>query len=202
MYEVLKCEECFHTWERSVTRGRKPRICPDCRAWGIKPVTVPRRRVTAVDVLLDPNSSPIVFTDGGRKDEGKMGWENSDCTVRAIATATGRPYSEAYHFMAQAGRKPGKGANFHGAIYRAMRTVGNVLGYKFEDMGGFKRARGLKTALERNPALRKGTWVLQQPRHVCTLKDGKILDSFDSSRKEIRGAYRVTRIYNKKTPAV
>lgn len=193
LVEFLQCEECFTTWERVVVRGRKPRICDDCRRYGIKPVTIPRRRITAADVL-DPNSI-LIYTDGGRKDEG-IGWENSDCTVRAIATATGVPYSKAHAFMAKAGRKRGKGANFSGAIYRAMRNEGHVFGCKFEEISyqDFKRSRGLKTALMRNPALRTGTWVLQQPRHVVTLKDGKLLDSFDSSRKEIRGAYKVVPI--------
>lgn len=201
MYEVLHCESCLKEWERVVVRGRKPRICVHCREWGAKPTPVRRRRVTAVDILLDPAKAVVVLTDGGRKDEG-IRWENSDCTVRAIATATGKPYSAAHAFMAAAGRKHGKGANFHGAVWRAMRDVGHILGYKFEDVRPFHRSRGLKTALIRNPQLRKGTWILQQPRHVATLKDGKILDSFDSSRKDIRGAYKVTRRYIKKTSAV
>jgi hypothetical protein len=30
--ETLTCEGCGADWDRAVTRGRKPRLCPACRA--------------------------------------------------------------------------------------------------------------------------------------------------------------------------
>ena len=36
--------------------------------------------------------------------------ERNDCTVKAIAVVTGVSYKEAHKAMADAGRKPGKGA--------------------------------------------------------------------------------------------
>lgn len=28
--ESLVCQKCFNTWQRPLSRGRKPRFCPDC----------------------------------------------------------------------------------------------------------------------------------------------------------------------------
>lgn len=30
MLEQLQCQSCKNSWSRQVTRGRKPRFCPDC----------------------------------------------------------------------------------------------------------------------------------------------------------------------------
>lgn len=178
-YEVLHCETCGKLWNRQIQRGRKPRICEECRYWGYKPAPVKR---------ITQTTAALILTDGGRKNEG-IPWESSDCTVRALATATGRPYSEAYAFMAANGRKKGKGAYFNQALYRNKNLV---LGHKFTSPNVFHRARGIKTTLQRNPYLRYGTWILQMQGHVATLKNGVLLDSFDSTRKEVRGAWQVT----------
>ena len=38
-------------------------------------------------------------------------FEARDCTVRALAAASGMPYSRAHHVLARAGRKNGRGIN-------------------------------------------------------------------------------------------
>lgn len=190
--ETLICETCNRDWQRTVVRGRKPRICEHCRGWGYKPTPVPRTRtrpaVPPGSILDVPpvSPSPVVYTDGGREPEHK--WEKNDCTVRALATATNQPYAMAHEFMSRNGRRPGSGAFFHSIV---ARHKGKVLGYKLEEVRPVARARGLRTFLYRNPQFRQGTWILQMSRHVATLKDGKLLDSFDSSAKEIRGAWKV-----------
>lgn len=40
--ESLQCERCRGFWDRPITRGRKPRLCPECISEGTPPVR-PRR---------------------------------------------------------------------------------------------------------------------------------------------------------------
>jgi hypothetical protein len=108
--------------------------------------------------------------------------------VRALAVACEAPYREAYTFMARAGRRKNKGAFFHSII---ARNNGEVLGCKLTPAESIKPAKGIRTFLLRNPQMRKGIWVLHMTRHVAVLRNGQLVDSFDSSRKVIDGAWRV-----------
>lgn len=173
MYESLTCEVCRYTWTRQLTRGRKPRVCPSCQYFGHKPA--PRI-----------NREAVVFTDGGQRDAGIR--DTNDCTVRAMATATNSPYDVAHTFMAENGRRKGKGAFFESIL---ARNGYRALGYTFTRTATFYRSRGIKSAMARNPQLRTGTWILKMRTHVATLKDGKVYDSFDSSRKDVLWAWKV-----------
>lgn len=178
MFETLYCNRCWGSFQRQVKRGRKPELCPRC-----KPAPAVRR------VPSPAMANRLIITDGGRNEIGIK--DTNDCTVRAVALATGRGYAAAHKFLADNGRKRGKGAYFFGIIARNMRTPGHILGCTFTEVP-VTRSRGLKTTLARNPHLRRGTWVLQMHHHVATLKDGKLMDSFDSSRKEVLGAWRIS----------
>lgn len=181
MYETLMCQSCYRDWDRVVVRGRKPRVCPNCRPRTIRPL-VP------ANTILNPNpKSLVIYTDGGMSEAGYR--EKSDCTVRALATATGSSYQEAHAFMAANGRRNGRGHAFSAVLSRNRHKV---LGHNTIPANIFNRARGLRTALLRNPQLRKGTWIIQMPRHVVTLRNGVLLDSFDSSAKDFRNAWLVT----------
>lgn len=183
-YELLVCRSCDRTWERRVTRGRKPHTCPRCRP---APATRLRPRLRPPSTILTNPKSPVVYTDGGKSDAG-FPYEQSDCTVRALATATGSTYQAAHAFMANNGRRNGRGHAFSSVL---SRNDNRVLGHRTTPTQ-ITRARGLRTALLRNPELRKGTWIIQQSRHVVTLRNGVLLDAFDSSAKEFRYAWLVT----------
>ncbi len=176
MYEVLYCSQCGDAWERKVVRGRKPSLCSRCKYAG----AIVRTRRTKASGLL-------VLSDGGKSEAG-FGSERNDCTVRAVAVACEVPYRTAYTFMSQMGRKRNKGAYFHGII---TRTNGLLFGKRVVPDNYIKPARGLKTFLLRNPQLRRGTWMLHSTHHVSVLRDGKLIDSFDSSRKTFNGAWKV-----------
>lgn len=172
MVETLRCEVCSFVWTRPVTRGRKPRVCDFCRRYGNKPAP-------------KVNRESVIYTDGGQKDAGVR--DTNNCTVRALANATGRPYMEAHTFMADNGRRHGKGAYFR----TVLESNGNkALGHRFV-FTRIQPSRGIKTLMERNPHLKRGTWILKMRTHVATLKDGKLYDSFDSSRKDILWAWEV-----------
>lgn len=176
-YETLYCDG-GHWFERRVVRGRKPSLCPSCKR--------------AVQIVRNPNprprtpSSNLVIADGGKKEAGFAG-EKNDCTVRAVALACDVPYRDAYLFMQKNGRRKNKGSYFHSVV---MVNNYDILGKQVKPEG-ILAAKGIKTALLRNPKLRKGTWMVHMTHHVAVLKDGVLMDSFDSSRKQINGAWRV-----------
>ena len=174
MYEELFCSSCFDYWVRPLVRGRKPSTCPRCRPARPTPVRAPKAPTGVLEL-----------TDGDRPSSYLN--ERNDCTVRALAVATGKGYAAAHQFMSRNGRKPGRGAQF-ARILRANKH--EVLGTRLQPIS-LVEAKGLRTAILRNPQLRTGTWILQMRAHVVTLKDGKLYDSFDSSRKVVRSAWRV-----------
>lgn len=174
--ERLYCDRCGDGWDRVVKRGRKPLYCKSCEYYyGKPPVMNPR-----------PVSSALVRSDGGQGEAGIN--DTNDCTVKALANATGRPYAEAHTFMSANGRKKGTGINFESTL---SRNRNKALGHTFTITPTFARSRGIRTAVERNPQLRYGTWILKMRSHVAVLKDGKLFDSFDSSRKDVLYAWKV-----------
>lgn len=172
--EQLYCDE-GHYWERTVVRGPKPRLCYKCK-----------QRLAAPVRARKPVPSNLIISDGGRKAHGFNG-EKNDCTVRAVALACDVDYRTAYTFMANNGRRKNKGSYFHRVV---VDNDYKILGRQVKPEI-ILPAKGLKTALLRNPKLRTGTWMIHMTSHVATLKDGILLDSFDSSRKQINGAWRV-----------
>lgn len=170
MIEYLTCQSCFGGWSRTVKRGRKPSLCPRCRP---------------VSVVRTP-SKVVELTDGGMSKAGFR--ESNDCTVRALATATGVGYLVAHDFMRANGRKPRRGAPFRDIL---IRNSGQALGHTFEMPMTFIRTRGIRASMERNPDLRSGVWILKMRQHVATLRNGKLIDSFDSSRKDVLYAWKV-----------
>lgn len=173
MVEQLLCEGCHLYWTRTVTRGRKPRICDTCRWMGITPVRIPTIKVPSTN-----RAGSLVINDAGRGTSGIVG-ETNDCTVRALATATGKPYATAWTFMADNGRRKRKGAPFQSILRRNAHTA---LGFKFTPYP-VQRSRGLASLLRRHPFLASGTWILHSTSHVSTMKDGILYDSFDSTNK-------------------
>lgn len=187
-YEMLRCEHCNYSFERQVQRGRKPRLCEFCRMDGVK--LRPKAPITR------PASNPgravvgsLVISDGGKSEAG-YGFERNDCTVRAIAVACEAPYAQAYTFMARNGRRKNKGAFFHSIIARNSNAV---LGKSLTPIA-VNPAKGIRVFLQRNPQMRKGTFVIHMTRHVAVLRNGQLVDSFDSSRKVINGAWLVSSV--------
>lgn len=166
MNRCVKCLETFNAWSDE-----------QLSCWKCLPKAKPRAKAQ--------RSNRFVYSDGGRRAEGFVN-EDNDCTVRALANATGRSYAECHRWLQTRGRKSGKGCAFSVIVHRDPLIFGHRL-----DFVRLKRSRGLKVALERNPELSVGTWILHSTQHVAVLSNGKLLDSFDSSRKIIDKAWRV-----------
>lgn len=73
--EKLLCSACDETWERPKARGRKPKVCPSCRANGNKPgpLTEPEQPAkmgparkpeqTLATVYMSDNPDKLPFMD-------------------------------------------------------------------------------------------------------------------------------------------
>lgn len=167
MRYCVSCMEKFEPWARELT------------CWKCQPKA---KRVSA----QKRTPGLLRLADGGKCAAG-MAREDNDCTVRALAIATGQDYRTVYEFMAKEGRRPNRGVPF-GSILR--RNQHRVFGVQFE-LVRLTPARGIKTFMERNPSLKRGTWIVHSTHHVGVLKDGTLYDSFDSTRKTYDYAWKV-----------
>lgn len=116
-------------------------------------------------------SYPWLASDGGRKGSKRQKQKN-DCTVRALATARGLPYDEAYDLLADAGRKCSRGFRFSTWI----NTQPWAKRITFPAVKGQRRM---------NPAaftqqFPRGRYICQVARHVFAVIDGVVHDEFQN----------------------
>ena len=96
--------------------------------------------------------------------------EKNDCTVRAQAVATGRPYHDCYMLLSTFGRKPNKGTS-------AVKFFSNnkcFFGHVFRKLK-FRKPVTLRKFVKRYP---EGTYYVRKSRHVYVVKDGVAIDTF------------------------
>lgn len=123
----------------------------------------------------------FVHNDGGRLAAGYKGDAN-DCVVRAIAIATGDDYRSVYDMIAViTGASPRKGVrNDH------TRHIMHHLGWKWHPT--MHIGQGCKVHL--NPdELPSGTIVVKLSRHIATVIDGVLHDTYDCTRDGTRCVY-------------
>ncbi len=99
---------------------------------------------------------------------GSPEYERNDCTVRALAISTGKPYEEAYSILQNFGRKPNKGTN----IRKFFKNNKIVLGYWFKKLS-FRKQITLNKFIKKYP---EGTYYVRITRHVFVVKDGVAID--------------------------
>lgn len=111
--------------------------------------------------------------------------EHRDCTVKALAVATGKPYAEVHAALAKAGRKPRRGTSLAN-----MATAAKALGFTWErrDRSHFS-ARTVRTAERDGRLAAMGRLVLSMSGHVAGMIDGKVLDWTEGRLHRIRSAY-------------
>lgn len=117
--------------------------------------------------------APFRLSDGGRADSRRPKQVN-DCTVRALAHVSGRPYDECYDTLAAAGRKSGRGFGFRNWATEAEFHGLRFAWRSFPAVKGSPRVNPVTFAL-RHP---KGRFVLRLSKHVMACVDGVLLDSF------------------------
>ncbi len=135
-----------------------------------------------------------VHDDGGRFAAGFKG-SAGDCGTRAIAIATGMPYRDVYELLKQYGAKErmtakvrarGRSHPRTGMWMHTMRKVMADLG--FEWVGTMQIGSGCRVHL-REDELPAGRLVVRLSRHYAAVIDGKLHDTYDSSRDGTRCVY-------------
>lgn len=131
-----------------------------------------------------------IYNDGGRSNYFK-GNSVRDCVCRAIAIANSMDYMEAYNLINEyakkerAGKTP-KSSPRNGVRKDTTRKILESLGWKWVATMGI--GSGCKVHL-RAEELPKGTIIVSVSKHVVTVIDGVIYDTYDPSRDEGRCVY-------------
>ena len=127
----------------------------------------------------------FTYNDGGRKKAGFKGSAN-DCVCRSIAIATGKPYLEIYNLINQMAqnerigkRKKGKSTARKGVYKQTHRRVMEHLGWKW--IPTMQVGSGCQVHLHPNE-LPKGKLVVSVSKHVTTMIDGVIHDTYNPCR--------------------
>lgn len=128
----------------------------------------------------------LTINDGGRAAAGVKA--KSDCVVRSIAIATGKPYLEvrdAIDHLANCEYFDGSDAA-HGVHKRLYKDFLTALGWKWTPTMGI--GTGCKVHL-RDGELPMGRLIVSVSRHLVAVIDGVIHDTFDCSRGGTRCVY-------------
>lgn len=116
--------------------------------------------------------------------------ERNDCSVKAIALATGKPYAEVHEAFRLEGRK-----NRSGTYKHQQEAVLTRLGFKREKFLDLKKDNGSKyTPKTVSQFCHTGNWMVYIPHHVFAVIDGNVLDWTEGRRHRITQAWRITPI--------
>ena len=137
----------------------------------------------------------IVVNDGGRKAAGYKG-RAGDCVTRAIAIATGLPYSQVYDKLAsetgnqRASKRKGKRtATARDGITTKRKWFNDYMtSLGFVWVPTMTIGSGCKVHL-RAGELPSGRLVVSLSKHMCAVIDGVIHDNHDPSRAGTRCVY-------------
>jgi hypothetical protein len=137
------------------------------------------------------------YNDGGREQAGYKG-TTGDCVTRAIAIATGKPYKEVYELVNGFAKNKGNyGISGHttnartGVQKKDTKAIMQALGFTWVPL--MSRGTGCTTHL-RSDELPNGIIICKLSKHVATVIDGVLLDTYDCSRYGTRCVYGYWRV--------
>lgn len=132
----------------------------------------------------------FVYSTGGREKyfKGKTG----DCVTRAIAIATNKDYKEVYDSLfefikSNSRRKTGCSPRNGVRGYLSKRYLVEVLGCEWVPCSEF--GKGCTTHLDPKELPTHKTIIVKLSKHLACVKDGKLYDTYDSSRGGSRCVY-------------
>ncbi len=137
------------------------------------------------------------YNDGGREEAGYKG-SVGDCTVRAIAIATGLPYRKVYDDLFKLNKKnnargertsPRDGGT-------AMKTIKEYMAYNAFDWTPTMGIGTGTTVHLKEGELPDGKLVVRCSKHMVAVIDGVIHDIYNPSRGGTRAVYGYFRIEN------
>ena len=133
-----------------------------------------------------------IFNDGGRRDAGCKG-QARDCVTRAIAIVTGKFYWEVYDALNQLseserlGKRKKKKSNSRTGVFKVTYDKYiKSLGYQWTPT--MLVGQGCKVHL-RSDELPSGRLIIRVSKHITTMIDGVINDTYDCSRNGTRCVY-------------
>jgi hypothetical protein len=136
--------------------------------------------------------SKFVHNDGGRAEAGYKGVAG-DCTTRAIAIATGKPYQEVYDAMNAVGKaertrkgRPKGSARTGVSLKQSVHPYLSALGWTW--VPTMAVGKGCKVHL-RSDELPAGPLIVRVSKHMVAVIDGVINDIYDPSRGGTRCVY-------------
>ena len=128
------------------------------------------------------------YNDGGRQAAGYKG-NTGDCVTRAIAIATGKPYQEVYDALNELGRsehtgkrKRGKSSARNGVYKATYHKYLVSLGWQWTPT--MHIGSGCKVHLI-DGELPGGRLIVSVSKHLTSVIDGVINDTFDPQRSTI-----------------
>jgi hypothetical protein len=135
------------------------------------------------------HAAPLKFSDGGRS-KSRRPRQKNDCTVVALANATGADYDTCYDTLAKAGRKCSRGFSF-----RVWAKTARFEGWSFREMS-FPAVKGMRRVNPASFALKhtEGRFILKVSKHVMACVDGVIVDAYRSAGDRcVYGAWELVR---------
>jgi hypothetical protein len=134
----------------------------------------------------------FLYNDGGRAAAGYKG-KTGDCVTRAFAIATGKPYQEVYSALNAlcaveriSKRKKKKSSSRTGVSMKINRKYLESLGWKW--IPTMAIGTGCKVHL-RPEELPAGTLIVRLSKHLMTVINHQIHDTYDPSRNGTRCVY-------------
>jgi mannose-6-phosphate isomerase class I len=91
--------------------------------------------------------------------------ESNDCSVRAVANASGKSYEEVHAIMKALGRKDGQLMDMRMCAAGAMKAGGQL--FIVESLSDYR--------------LKQGKYVVFQPQHCFALINGEVVDTMQHS---------------------
>lgn len=144
-------------------------------------------------VLTNESQLNFNFDDGGRNDAGFKG-RTSDCVVRSISIATGKPYKEVYdalNVLAKkeriSKRKKKKSNSRTGVFRRTYQKYLESIGWEWISCFGI--GTGCQVHLKKDE-LPNETIIARVSKHLTCVRNGKTIhDTHDPSRNGTRCVY-------------
>lgn len=132
----------------------------------------------------------FVYNDGGRSKYFKG--STGDCVTRAVSIATGKDYKEIYDLvnsyakMERVGKRKGISNARTGVYKNTIYKILTDLGYKW--IPTMKFGTGCQVHLKKEE-LPSGTIIVKLSKHLTTVIDGVINDTYNPSRDGCRCVY-------------
>lgn len=114
------------------------------------------------------------------------GIKTSDCVVRAVALAFDKDYLEARRELNKAKRE----SKFDS--YKDTKFIYDYLKEYERLIIAVERGKPRMKADEFVLKYGKGTYIVKMAKHIACIKDGKLLDTWDSSEKTIYTAWKIS----------